>query len=109
MVNGNAVRSSHMSRYIIILKSKNQKTHKGKRKAAKQNSKSGEAGDARPCHPGRTTVRLPPRTVVNTTGSPWWLLPGPVPTLLERCVLVHFWSTGFCHGSSVLGLLGFFY
>jgi len=41
--------------------------------------------------------------------GPWWLLPGLVPTLLERCVLVQFWSAGFCLGSSVLDLLGFFY
>jgi len=65
---------------------KGQKHAQENERPRRKTAKSGEAGDARPCHSGRTVVHLPPRAVVKTTGSPWWLLPGLVPTLLERCV-----------------------
>ena len=37
-----------------------------------------------------TAVRLPPQAVAGFTVSPWWLLFGPVPMLLQRCVLCSF-------------------
>jgi len=46
----------------------------GNRTAAKKTETPGSRRDARPCVPGSTTVRPPPRGMVNTTGSPWWSL-----------------------------------
>ena len=76
-------------------KGKNRKNAQENERPLGKTAKSREAGNARPCHPGRTAVPLSPWAMVNTTDSPWWLLPSPIPRLLECCVSVHFWSTGF--------------
>jgi len=82
------------------LKAKTEKCA-GKQKAAKENEANCWQGGMHG-HASTTTGRG------SHHGQPGWLVPGPVPTLLKHCILVHFWTTGFCLGSSVLGLLGFF-
>ena len=66
------------ARFIPILKLKHQlNTHKhaGNRTATKKSKNKTGAGDARSCVPHH---------------GPWCSLPGPIPTLLERCVLSYF-------------------
>jgi len=83
------------SRYIIFSRAKPKK-RAGNRKVTKENGKSRQQEDAWP--------------YTSHHGGPYWqpvvASTGPVPTLLERCVLVLSWSADFCLGSSNLSLLG---
>ena len=87
-------------------KGQNNKNHQ-KLNSHTENEETRARGDAGPCHLGRTTVRQAPRVVVPPTVSPWWPLVSPVPTLLERCILMHFLVCRFCFGFPESGLLGF--
>ena len=82
-------------------KAQTEKPHE-KRPAALENEESCVEGGRTVVCLGSTTVRPSPRSVMITTGQPWWPLAAMVPSLLERCVWVR-WTR---LGSLVLDLLG---
>jgi len=61
-------------------------------------------GDTRPCYPGRTAVRPPPRAVVGPTVSPWWPLAGPVFDASRTLRFVLFLVRVLCLCWVILGL-----